>query len=259
MSAAAALSFSPRLALQRVSEVSEGFGVVDASDQDAPLRTSGLAGVGVQQVLPTRIAAAVRSSRSGVPGLRPQRPAPSVQRSNSFPPHTQNEDFLEYEVTSALTLKETPRSQHRQDVQRARGLWERQSQRPSATDTSGSPHVSFALPALTEVQQSTGDADAVMMTPLQSNTSAEVAAVIASIMPTQHVNLQVHADATDASHAIALSAPVAPESIFDSALAGNSVGRGTVDMSRHASVMTLYESAHSGALSDSGDVATTDT
>lgn len=254
MSAAAALSFSPRLALQRVSEVSEG---VDPSDQDAPLRTAGLAGVGVQQVLPKRIADAVRSSRSGMPGLRPQRPAPLVQRSNSFPLHTQNEDFLEYEVTSALTLKETPRSQHRQDVQRARGLWERQSQRASATDISGSPHVSFALPALTEVQLSTGDADAVMMAPLQSNTSAEVAAVIASIMPTQHVNLQMHADATDVGHAPALTAAVAPESIFDSA--GNIAGRGTVDMSRHASVMTLYESAHSGALSDSGDVATTNT
>lgn len=255
MSAAAALSFSPRLALQRVSEVSEG--VVDPSDQDAPLRTSGLAGVGVQQVPPIRIAAAVRSSRSGVPGLRPQRPAPSVQRSSSFPPHTQNEDFLEYEVTSALTLKETPRSQHRQDVQRARGLWERQSQRVSATDTSGSPHVSFALPALTEVQLSTSDADAVVMTPLQSNTSAEVAAVIASIMPTQHVNVQMHVDATDVGHATAVTAAVAPESIFDSA--GNIAGWGTVDMSRHASVMTLYESAHSGALSDSGDIASPDT
>ena len=233
MSAAAALPFVPRLALQRVPEVSEWMlDGPDSADSDA-LDASRRAGVRVsrdkvQQVLPTRTAFPVSSSRSGIPGLRPHRQAPSppLQRSSSFPNHKQNEDYLEYEVTSALTLKETPRSQHRHDVQR--GPWERQSNREDGVSAaphegmSASPHVSFALPASSQVQQvvaSGSDADAVV--PLQSNTSAEVAAVIASIMPSQHVN---------------------------------PLGAAATQMSRHASVMTLYESAHSGALSESGDL-----
>ena len=257
MSAAAALV--PRLSLQRVSEASEGFD--GPSDQDvADLAAGADAGL-QQQVLPTRTAVAVRSIKSGVSGLRPHRQAPSppIQRSSSFPNHKpeRNEDFLEYEVTSALTLKETPRSQRRHDVQRE--LRERQAQRAAGASaalnesTPGIPRVSFALPAFAEVQQSTGDGNAVF--PLQSNTSAEVAAVIASIMPSQHLGLQVNAAAIDDGHAITDSA--ASESNFDSA--GNNAGQGIFhEMSRHASVMTLYESAHSGALSESGDVAATD-
>lgn len=258
MSAAAALV--PRLTLQRVSEASEGM-LDGASDQDNA-DFAAQADIGLQQqVLPTRTAAAVSSLRSGLSGLRPHRqaPPPPIQRSSSFPNHKpeQSEEFLEYEVTSALTLKETPRSQHRHDVERE--LWERQAQRAAGVSatlhqgTSGSPHVSFVLPASTEVRQSTGDGNAVFS--LQSNTSAEVAAVIASIMPSQHVDLQMHAAATDVGHAITPTA--ASESIRDST--GNNAGHGVVNMmSRPASVMTLYESAHSGALSESEDVATTD-
>lgn len=258
MSAAAALV--PRLALQRVSEVSEG--VHDGLNHDVADFGAG-ADVEVQQFLPARPAAAMSSSRSGISGLRPHRQAPSppIQRSSSFPNHKseQSEEFLEYEVTSALTLKETPRSQHRHDVQRE--LRERQADRAAGVpatlheSTSGSPHVSFALPAFTTGQQSIDDGGAVF--PLQSNTSAEVAAVLASIMPSQHVDSQMRAAATHVGHAIMSTA--ASESAFDSA--GKNAGQGVGGvMSRHASVMTLYESAHSGALSDheSGDVATTD-
>ena len=255
MSAAAALV--PRLTLQRVSEASEGM-LDGASDQGTADIAAG-ADIGLQQQM--RAATAVSSMRSGLSGLRPHRQAPSppIQRSSSFPNHKpeQSEEFLEYEVTSALTLKETPRSQHRHDVERE--LWERQAQKAAGVSatlqegTSGSPHVSFALPASTEVRQSTGDGNAVFL--LQSNTSAEVAAVIASIMPSPHVDSQLYAAATDVGHGITPTA--ASESILDST--GNNAGQGKDSMmSRHASVMTLYESAHSGALSESEDVATTD-
>ena len=260
MSAAAALL--PRLTLQRVSEASEG--VPDGpSDQHAADFAAG-PGIGLQQqVLPSRTAAAVSSIRSGVSGLRPHRQAPSppIQRSSSFPNHKpeQNEEFLEYEVTSALTLKETPRSQHRHDLQRE--LREMQAQKADGVSaalhagTSGPAHVSFDLPACTEVWQSTGEAEAAF--PLQSNTSAEVAAVIASIMPSQHVDLQMHAAAIDDGNVI--TPTVASEAAFDSAVNSAGPGQGIVAMmSRHASAMTLYESAHSGALSESGEVATTD-
>ena len=256
MSAAAALV--PRLALPRVSEVSEGMhdGFSDRGFADLA------AGADVVvQPAKTAAAAAFSSSRSGISGLRPHRQAPSppIQRSSSFPNHKseRNEEFLEYEVTSALTLKETPRSQHRHDVQRQ--LRERQAQRAAGVSatlhegTSGSSHVSFTLPAFTEVRQSTHDGGAIF--PLQSNTSAEVAAVIASIMPSQHVDLQMQAAA--AVDAGLITSTAASGSTVDSA--SNNAVQGVVGMmSRHASVMTLYESAHSGALSESGDVATTD-
>lgn len=264
MSAAATLSSVPRLTLQRVSEAAEGQldgrSVEDDRADFAALGASRLAGG--EKV---RIALPISSARSGVLGLRPHRqaPLPPVLRSNSFPSHDQDEGYLEFEVTSGLTLKETPRSQRRRDVQR--GSWSRQTSltgqavgvsEPAHAGTSGSPHVSFALPALSQGQQANADADI----PLQSSTSAEVAAVIASIMPPQHVDLQtsaaaLHPDAKQMQYAghgdAAAQSAVVPDTTEQNA------GQVPVDvMSRHASVITLYESAHSGVLSDSGDVVT---
>ena len=130
MSAAASMPFKvgPRLSLDRVSEVSEAL-----TEGTEPPTSIDPAKPVPQLAIQTR-RHSVTSTQSGVPVWRPHRPAPPPpppQRANSFPNPRQNEDYLEYEVTSSLTLKETPRSQRKHDLQRE--LWESQSKAADGT------------------------------------------------------------------------------------------------------------------------------
>ena len=265
MSAAATLSSAPRMTLPRVSDAATGqldgpFADQDGVESAAP-GTSRLAGLSRDKGKPAAVS--VSSSRPAVLGLLPRRQAPLppvvLQRSNSFPSHDPEEDFLEFEVTSSLTLKETPRSQRRESLQRE--IWERQAQiagralkgseaAPEVTE-SDSSHVSFSFPALSKA-----DADARIS--FQSNTSADVAAVIDSIMPSQYVDPQTSAAADAMQMVYADHADTAAPSAAESDSAGKDAGQVAVDVvSRHASVISLREFAHSSALAESGDVITT--
>ncbi len=130
MSAAASMPFKvgPRLSLDRVSEVSEVL-----TEGTEPPASIDLAQPEVPRLAIQTRRHSVTSTQSGVPVWRPHRPAPPPppQRANSFPNHRQNEDYLEYEVTSSLTLKETPRSQRKHDLQRE--LWKSQSKAADGT------------------------------------------------------------------------------------------------------------------------------
>ncbi len=130
MSAAASMPFKvgPRQSLDRVSEVSEVL-----TEGTEPPASIDLAQPEVPRLAIQTRRHSVTSTQSGVPVWRPHRPAPPPppQRANSFPNHRQNEDYLEYEVTSSLTLKETPRSQRKHDLQRE--LWESQSKAADGT------------------------------------------------------------------------------------------------------------------------------
>ena len=281
MSAAATLSFAavPRLALERVSEVSEvmleGAPAERDSAEPSSFGRSKLAdavGANVDQAVLARTAGSVGSSRFGVPSLRPPRQAPSppIQRSNSFPDHKQSEDYLEYEVTSSLTLKETPRSQHRHDVQRE--IWERQAQAANlaaaAPPPDGSPHVSFLVPPLSEVQQAPSAEAAAVTAALQSSPTAEVAAVMASIMPSESMDLQMAAanvaghvsaeqfDMEPVSSGLSVCSCDAPAAVAqqDGAMDAIDLDTSNLDtapsMSRPASVMRMFESVDSGAISE---------
>lgn len=262
MSAAATLSSAPRLTLPRASAAAKGLLDDPSADEDgansATLGRSRLAGISRGEG--RTAAVSVSSSRSGVLGLRPHRQAPLppvVQRSNSFPSREADDEYLEFEVTSSLTLKETPRSQRREGMQRE--IWERQAQiarralggseaAPEITE-SDPPHVSFSFPA---VSKADADAHTDALVPFQSNTSAEVAAVLASIMPSLHVDLQTNADAVQMLYEHADTAAL---SVTESDSADTDAGQVTDYVkSRRASVITLNDFAHSGAMSDSGDV-----
>lgn len=266
MSAAATLSSAPRLTLPRASATAKGLLDDPSADEDvanfATLGRSRLASISRDE---SRMAdVSVSSSRSGMLGLRPHRQAPLppvVGRSNSFPSREADDEYLEFEVTSSLTLRETPRSQRCEGLQRE--IWERQAQiarralggSEAAPEISESdpPHVSFSFPAVSKT-----DADANALTSLQSNTSAEVAAVLDSILPSQHVDLQTNAAADAMQMLYADHADTAALSATESDSGGKDAGQVAVDgMSRRASVITLNDFAPSGALSDAGDVDTT--
>ena len=285
--AAASLAFVavPRLALQRVSEVSEvmldGSGTPGRNSAEfAPVGRSNLSGRGDQRDAARGVAidtsVPVSSSQSHVPALRPlrQAPVPPVQRASSFPNHKQNEDFLEYEVTSSLTLKETPRSQHRHDIQRV--IRERQAyaksnevaQAAAQGVTMQTPHMSFAATGVSEIPQAeaTDSTAAIIMPALESSPTAEVAAIMASIMPSE--SNQVALDNLTGSAAGQASsqqsqAPVPPNSSFKAsspayAIEGRTMGVKLDDsapsaMSRPASTVTLFESVDSGAFSEALD------
>ncbi len=277
---AAAMSFKvvPRLSLGRVAEVPEV--LLNAAEREA-LDVSAVSSAApdptvadAPRLAPVQTRFPVASTQSGVPAWRPHRPAPAppVQRANSFPNHKQNEDYLEYEVTSSLTLKETPRSQRRHELQRE--IWEGQAAAAAAGNTvmtsaiahhhrtPDSPHVTFA-PA------PSASADPA---PLLSSSNAQVAATlpvdtadpskasytkeavlesaVSTALPLEPAAMQ----RSDEAPLTAVEAPTVaatqspgPDLVWEE---GHNSTEDTPLMPRPASVMTLYESAHSGALSE---------
>ena len=264
---AAASAVVPRLTLERVSEVPESMLVVSESNVlDRPVSISASELVDAPRLASVK----TRSTRSGVPAWRPHRPAPPPplpQRSNSFPTHQPNEDYLEYEVTSSLTLKETPRSQRRHDLQRE--LLQRQQkagvQLVSAVahhhHTSDSLHVSFALTGLAAPEApsaSTDAVDALQSDPLATSLSqvdhADVIEDVNSLVTepllppatVQLAEIDHQLDTASSMASIITVDEVADELIHDVADAAEAL----LLPSRPASMLTMYESAHSGALSD---------
>ena len=264
MSAAASMPFGPRLSLDRVSEVSaEGperdLGSIDLAKSEVP-----------RLAIQTR-RHSVTSTQSGVPVWRPHRPAPPPppQRANSFPNHRQNEDYLEYEVTSSLTLKETPRSQRKHDMQRE--LWESPSKAVDGTKlaravahhhrTPDSLRVSFApspspLQALDPAALLASPADKVPVPVgqsgllLVSSDFAEGAQDSPALVPLLSAELE-----TNQPPMAVVEEPVGLSGSggADRQPAHQSSSEEIPLMSRRASAVTLYESAHSGALSEDTD------
>lgn len=268
MSAAASLSYKvgPRLSLDRVSEVSEL--LIDSGEGDV---YRGLAGPPRLTVQTSRHS--VTSTQSGVPAWRPHRPAPPPppQRAASFPNHKQNEDYLEYEVTSALTLKETPRSQRRHDLQRK--IWESQDTDAESTalvsavaqhhrTPDDQPHVSFALPSSASqgsplLLVSLGNDAAMTVAPAvipleRLAASAESADESPESTPLPASELAEQETGQAAVAVVKEPADVPEASDATQGLhAFHSSSEEAHLMSRKSSVMTLCESAHSGALSES--------
>ncbi len=268
MSAAASMPFKvgPRLSLDRVSEVSEVL-----TEGTEPPASIGLAKPEVPRLAIQTRRHSVTSTQSGVPIWRPHRPAPPPppQRANSFPNHRQNEDYLEYEVTSSLTLKETPRSQRKHDMQRE--LWESQSK---AAD--GKKQASAVAH-----HHRTPDSLRVSFAPSPSPLQAlDPAAVLASpeakmLVPVGQPDLLVvSSDVAEGAHDSPVLVPLLSAELETSQppmafveepvglsgsggaerqLAHQSSSEETPLMSRRASAVTLYESAHSGALSEGTD------
>jgi len=268
MSAAASMPFKvgPRLSLDRVSEVSEVL-----TEGTEPPASIGLAKPEVPRLAIQTRRHSVTSTQSGVPIWRPHRPAPPPppQRANSFPNHRQNEDYLEYEVTSSLTLKETPRSQRKHDMQRE--LWESQSK---AAD--GKKQASAVAH-----HHRTPDSLRVSFAPSPSPLQAlDPAAVLASpeakmLVPVGQPDLLVvSSDVAEGAHDSPVLVPLlsaeletsqppmafVEEPVVSSGsggverqLAHQSSSEETPLMSRRASAVTLYESAHSAALSEGMD------
>ncbi|KAL0039470.1 hypothetical protein WJX79_009541 [Trebouxia sp. C0005] len=268
MSAAASMPFKvgPRLSLDRVSEVSEA--LTDGTERPG---SSDPAKIEVPRLAIQTRRHSVTSTQSGVPVWRPHRPAPPPppQRANSFPNHRQNEDYLEYEVTSSLTLKETPRSQRKHDLQRE--LWESQSRTADSTKlasvvahhhrTPDQLRVSFA-PSLSPLQAS--DPAAVLASPGEkmlvpvgqpdllavSSNFAEGAQDSPVLKPLLSAELE-----TRQPPMAFVEEPVGllGSGAAEGQLAHHSSFEETPLMSRRASAVTLYESAHSGALSEGTD------
>lgn len=271
-SAAASLSFSvavPRLSLERVSEGPE---MLPETSDGAPAPSS-LEPVVVPKLASVQTHIPVTSSRSGVTAWRPHRPAPPPppQRANSFPNPRQNEDYLEYEVTSSLTLKETPRSQRRHELQRE--MWEAQAKAAATTElasavahhhrTADSPHVSFAafpsLPPDPSPLVTSMRVEPVAAAYPQDLAAAAAAAYAAETAVNSLINSGslmstmplLPAPTVQEAHQLSLPATMhsGPDVRGDNQISIEE----TSLMTRHASVMSLYESAHSGALSEGTD------
>jgi len=267
MSAAASMPFKvgPRLSLDRVSEVSEAL-----TEGTEPPASIDPAKPVPQLAIQTR-RHSVTSTQSGVPVWRPHRPAPPPppQRANSFPNPRQNEDYLEYEVTSSLTLKETPRSQRKHDLQRE--LWESQSKAADGTKVASAVAHHHRTP----------DSLRVSFAPSPSALQAlDPAAVLASprdkvLVPVGQPDLLViSSDFAEGAQNSPVPVPLpsaepetnqppmafVEEPVVSSGsggverqLAHQSSSEETPLMSRRASAVTLYESAHSAALSEGMD------
>ena len=271
MSAAASMPFKvvPRLSLDRVSEVSEA--LTEGTERDLHPGSTDPAKPEVPRLAIQTRRHSVTSTQSGVPVWRPHRPAPPPppQRANSFPNHRQNEDYLEYEVTSSLTLKETPRSQRKHELQRE--LWESQSKAADGTKLSSavahhhrtpdSLRVSFA-PYPSPLQAS--DPAAVLAIPgdkvlvpegqpdllAVGSNLAEGAQDSPVLMPLLSAELETRQPPTAfVEEPVGLSGSGEAER----QLAHQSSSEETPLMSRRASAVTLYKSAHSGALSEGTD------
>ena len=270
MSAAASASV-PRLTLQRVSEErTEMAASARAEETERP------AIIAVTELVnaPRLAAVKTRPTRPAVPAFRPHRaaPKPPPERANSFPTHQQNVDYLEYEVTSSLTLKETPRSQQRQELQRK--LLQRQQEAAQAGTqlvsaiahhhhTSDSPHVSFApsivqaLPSSTAV---TSTASGQTEVPMQATAAADTDSLYTEpLLPVSAMQSPDQQADTEPLLAISPTSEAAADSCIDTLLdnvADDSElqnAETVLVVSRPASMMTLYESAHSGALSEYAD------
>jgi len=271
MSAAASMPFKvgPRLSLDRVSEVSEA--LTEGTERDLHPGSTGPAKPEVPRLAIQTRRHSVTSTQSGDPVWRPHRPAPPPppQRANSFPNHQQNEDYLEYEVTSSLTLKETPRSQRKRDLQRE--LWESQSKAADGTK----------LASAVAHHHRTPDSLRVSFAPSPSPLQAlDPAAVLASpgdkmLVPVGQPDLVVVSpDFAEGAHDSPVLVPLLSAELETSQppmafveepvglsgsggaerqLAHQSSSEETPLMSRRASAVTLYESAHSGALSEGTD------
>jgi len=272
MSAAASMPFKvgPRLSLDRVSEVSEVL-----TEGTEPPASIDLAKPEVPRLAIQTRRHSVTSTQSGVPIWRPHRPAPPPppQRANSFPNHRQNEVYLEYEVTSSLTLKETPRSQRKHDMQRE--LWESQSKAADGTKQASAVAHHHRTPDSLRVSFAPSPS------PLQA---LDPAAVLASpeakmLVPVGQPDLLVvSSDVAEGAHDSPVLVPLLvsllsaeletsqPPMAFveepvglsgsggaERQLAHQSSSEETPLMSRRASAVTLYESAHSGALSEGTD------
>ncbi|DBA85759.1 TPA: hypothetical protein ACH3X1_005319 [Trebouxia sp. C0004] len=267
MSAAASMPFTigPRLSLDRVSEVSEA--MTEGTERDLHPGSTDPAKPEVPRLAVQTLRHSVTSTQSGVPVWRPHRPAPPPpQRANSFPKRRQNEDYLEYEVTSSLPLKETPRSQRKHDLQRE--LWESQSKAADGTK----------LASAAAHHHRTPDSFRVSFAPSPSPLQAlDPAAVLASpgaqmLVPVGQPDLLVigsdFAEGARDSPALVplllaeLETSQPPRAFVEEPvglsgsggaerqLARQNSSEETPLMSRGASAVTLYESAHSGALSE---------
>ena len=216
-------------------------------------------------------------TRSGVLALQPHRPAPlpPPYRPSSRHSSKPSDEFLEFEVTRSLTLKETPRSQRRQELQRE--IWAGPQAQPGgpsllhSTDihphrTPGAHRVSFDLPPSAS-QDSTGldmvqGAEAAVLDDQAENQTESLAQVDAAVEALLSVtSLAVRQDSEQLRSPPDEDLPVVPSIVRDLIKVDTLGEEGctTADpdaastMSRHASAVTLYESAHSGALSDAAE------
>lgn len=234
MSAAASLINITRSTLPRVPE-SEQTGL-DSEPKSVPR---------------LNINTARHSHHAGV--WRPRRPAPSPpQRANSFPNPQQNEDFLEYDITTGengLTLQETPRS----------SLRDFKAAPPSvpAEPTEGDP-VNSAY-ELAHHHNAPDPISSAVLAPAPESVATATSHVMHETSAPTIAHLQVHDASTAASTSAGLQAQGA-----DSAVAGHIASDDSIinrfiedalQLSRKGSA-NLYESAHSGSAQLPDDVST---
>lgn len=270
MSAAASMPFKvgPRLSLDRVSEVSEA--LTEGTERDLRPGSTDPAKPEVPRLAIQTRRHSVTSTQSGVPVWRPHRPAPPPppQRANSFPNHRQNEDYLEHEVTSSLTLKETPRSQRKHDMQRE--LWESQSKAADGTKLASAGAHHHRTPDSLRVSCAPSPSPLQALDPAAVLVSLEAKMLVPVGQPDL---LVVSSDVAESAHDSPVLVPLLsaeleisqPPMAFveepvlsgsggaERQLAHQSSSEETPLMSRGASAVTLYESVHSGALSEGTD------
>ena len=184
---------------------------------------------------------------------RPRRPAPSPpQRANSFPNPQQNEDFLEYDITTGengLTLQETPRS--------------------SLRDFKAAPPPVPAVPTDSAPVDSACDlahhhnapdpiSNAVLPPSPEPAATATSDVLRETAVPTI-AHLQVHDACTAASTSADVQAQGADPAFVGQIASDDSIINRFIEdalqLSRKGSAATLYESAHSGSAQLADDVS----
>lgn len=172
---------------------------------------------------------------------RPRRPAPSPpQKASSLPSQGQDGDFLEYDITSGLTLQETPRSlgSHRDREQHA-DTHEPNQRAPVLSSPSESD-----LPQLARHLQASPESAHTALTPAEALAGTTVFDNPVALERPKSPQVE---PAAPAAPLLQLHTGKMPTNGTSDDSIINRFIEDALELSRHGSAATLFESAYSGS------------